>query len=92
MNLRGKPLTSFEHFKARFEKTVAAALPERADELARKVDGVWSDLLWPMRGDDDLIDDEFMRYFDFVTEVCAWLQGGLLHRRHPRAGRAGVRS
>jgi hypothetical protein len=75
MNSRGKPLTSFEHFKARFEKTVGAAMPERADELAHKIDGVWSDLLWPMRGDDDLIDDEFMRYFDFVTELCEWVHG-----------------
>jgi len=75
MNSRGKPLTPFENFKARFEKTVEAAYPERAEELALKIDGAWSDLLWPYRGDDDIIDDELLRYLHFVTEICEWRTG-----------------
>jgi hypothetical protein len=70
MNSRGKPLTDFENFKAHFEKVIKES--RRAEEFARKVDGDWSDRLWPFRGDDDLIDDEFMRYMKFVTELCEW--------------------
>lgn len=70
MNSRGKPLTDFENFKARFEKIIEWS--PRAVEFAHKADTVWSDILWGFRGDDDLVDDEFLRYFDFVTEVCVW--------------------
>lgn len=72
MNSRGKPLTKFENFKAHFEAVLGKAHPEQANDFAQKVDTDWSDILWPYRGGDHLIDDEFMRYFRFVTEVCAW--------------------
>ncbi|CAN7242646.1 DUF262 domain-containing protein [Arthrobacter sp. LjRoot78] len=71
MNSRGKPLTEFENFKAHFEKSIEST--ERAKEFAANVDGAWSDLLWGFRGDDDLVDDEFMRYIGYVTELCEWL-------------------
>ncbi len=71
MNSRGKPLTDFENFKARFEKTIESS--PRVDEFAHKVDVEWSDLLWSYRGSDDNIDDEFLRYLEFVTELCEWL-------------------
>jgi len=77
MNSRGKPLTAFENFKARFEQVLEASCPDRVAEFALKVDGEWSDLLWPYRGDDDIVDDEFLRYFHFVTEVNEWRQGRL---------------
>ena len=70
MNSRGKPLTEFETFKAHFEKTIDWS-PVAAD-IAFKIDTAWSDLLWEMRGEDDLIDDEFMRFIAFVTEICEW--------------------
>ncbi|MEO7817636.1 MAG: DUF262 domain-containing protein [Actinomycetota bacterium] len=73
MNSRGKPLTEFETFKAHFERTIESS--DRADEFALKVDTTWSDLLWEMRGDDDLIDDEFLRYVQFVMEICEWRDG-----------------
>ncbi|MCL3836267.1 DUF262 domain-containing protein [Aeromicrobium duanguangcaii] len=68
MNSRGKPLTPFEHFKARFEQDIAHSA--RASEFAHKIDGTWSDLLWPMHGGDFIVDDEFMRYIDYLTELC----------------------
>lgn len=71
MNSRGKPLTPFENFKATFE----GAIEGRADlakEFSHKVDQDWTDTFWAYRGDDDLIDDEVMRYFEFVTEVAEW--------------------
>lgn len=75
MNSRGKPLTPFENFKAHFEDVLKKAHPDKANEFAQKVDTDWSDILWSYRGDDHLIDDEFMRYFRFITEVCAWKNG-----------------
>lgn len=70
MNSRGKPLTDFENFKARFEKIIGWS--NRAKEFAHKADTAWADVLWQFRGEDDLVDDEFLRYFEFVTEVCEW--------------------
>lgn len=75
MNSRGKPLTLFENFKAHFEEMLEKEHPDEGKDFAKKVDTDWSDILWPYRGDDHLIDDEFMRYFRFVTEVCAWKAG-----------------
>lgn len=73
MNSRGKPLTDFENFKAHFEDVIKNAHSEKTvADFALKVDTDWSDILWTYRGDDNLIDDEFIRYFRFVTEVCAW--------------------
>ena len=73
MNSRGKPLTTFEQFKANFEKTIRDSSPHHYREFTHKIDNDWADLLWPLRGDDDVIDDEFMRYLRFVTDV-------LIHR------------
>lgn len=73
MNSRGKPLTDFENFKAHFEKTIQSS--PRVEEFAHKVDTTWSDLLWHHRGDDHLIDDEFLRYLQFITEICEWREG-----------------
>jgi len=73
MNSRGKPLTAFENFKANFEDMLNNQHPNTADGFAKKVDTDWTDILWKYRGADNLIDDKFMRYFRFVTEVCAWL-------------------
>ena len=77
MNSRGKPLTLFENFKARFEQVLEASCPDRVAEFALKVDGAWSDLLWPYHGGDFIVDDEFLRYFHFVTEVSEWRNGRL---------------
>jgi hypothetical protein len=77
MNSRGKPLTPFENFKARFEQVLESSVPGRVEEFANKVDGAWADLLWPFRGSDNIVDDEFLRYFQFVTELCEWSDGRL---------------
>jgi hypothetical protein len=75
MNSRGKPLTEFENFKAHFEALLKSNDHARAEDFTRKVDTTWSDILWAYRGDDNLIDDEFMRYFRCITEICAWNAG-----------------
>lgn len=76
MNSRGKPLTPFENFKARFEHAIAWA-GDKATELDHRIDGSWSDILWRLRGDDDIVDDKFLRYFEFITDICQWRAGQL---------------
>lgn len=80
MNSRGKPLTQFENFKAQFEEKLEALDAHKAKEFAKKIDTDWSDILWEYRGDDNLVDDEFMRYFRFISEINAWNSGVILER------------
>jgi hypothetical protein len=75
MNSRGKPLSSFENFKARFEQVIEISCPTQVGNFARKVDGAWSDMLWPYHGGSYIVDNEFLRYFHFVTEICVWRAG-----------------
>jgi hypothetical protein len=70
MNSRGKPLTDFETFKARFERWIEGSA--KAEDFQKKVDGVWADLLWPFDTGDNTVDDEFMRYFEYLTQICEW--------------------
>jgi Protein of unknown function DUF262 len=72
MNSRGKPLTEFENFKARFERAVQWS--GKKEILAANLDGAWSDLLWKISRD-SIVDDEFVNYIGFITEVCEWIQG-----------------
>ena len=76
MNSRGKPLTPFENFKARFEHAIAWA-GDKATEFDHRIDGSWSDILWRLRGSDDIVDDKFLRYFEFITDICQWRAGQL---------------
>lgn len=84
MNSRGKPLTVFEHFKAELEREIRA-LDEKWSEYGRsycwKIDKSWTDLLWKYRSsgssdaDDNIIDDEFLRYFKFVCDIICYRNG-----------------
>lgn len=78
MNARGKALTDFENFKARFEKhikenefekdiSLTEANKEQWKELTEKtfshrIDTVWTDLFWKHRGDDNLVDNKFVKF------------------------------
>lgn len=75
MNSRGKPLTDFENFKAKFEDTIAHS--DRAPGIAKKFDSQWSDVLWGFHDVDSIVDDEFMHYLKFVVEVCEWRTTGV---------------
>ncbi len=72
MNSRGKPLTEFEHFKAEWEGLIKKIDEDDADlsgELSRKIDTVWTDILWTYRGADNIIDDEFVRYYTYLCSL-----------------------
>lgn len=78
MNARGKALTDFENFKARFEKhikenefekdlSLTEANKEQWKELTEKtfshrIDTVWTDLFWKHRGNDNLVDNKFVKF------------------------------
>lgn len=81
MNARGKPLTVFETFKARFEQHIDKsfshmpcdfvghnlAVPEL---VARQMDTRWADFFWPYRDKvSHLFDDAVMRFFRFVLII-----------------------
>ena len=42
----------------------------------RKIDINWTDMLWKYRGEDNVIDDEFLRYFRFVCDIICYQSGG----------------
>jgi hypothetical protein len=73
MNARGKSLTEFENFKARFEKYIKESNCDKIDweveykdkpthTFSHKVDTIWTDLFWKHRGNDNLIDNEFIKF------------------------------
>ena len=85
MNSRGKPLTLFEHFKAELEREIRT-LDEKngtkvADRIVASIDKAWTDLLWNYRNgssgdaDDNIIDDEFLRYFKFICDIICYRSG-----------------
>ncbi len=78
MNSRGRPLTAFENFKAELEALLhknSAIDPTAVETFSHKIDTDWADLFWNYRGDNHLIDEEFMRYLRFLLEVRAWQRG-----------------
>lgn len=78
MNSRGKPLTIFEHFKAELERNISIIDENLADNIIYKIDQDWTNLLWSYRNsgigteDDNIIDDEFLRYFKFICDIICY--------------------
>lgn len=64
MNARGKPLTDFEDFKAKFVELLS-------DDDASKLDNSWTDLFWKHRiANEDgyfSIDEKFLNFFTNLT-------------------------
>lgn len=79
MNSRGRPLTRFENFKARFERSLEGS--PRAKEFSTNVDGIWSDLFWPFRDDDNKTDTQFQSFFLFIIETLEWRGGHIVSGR-----------
>ena len=90
MNSRGKPLTTFEVFKADFESIIKTADPARHRHLLDSLDGSWADVLWEYEkraGSDYKIDDEFERYLTFIIEIGEWRDGKPDRKWHDKAAR-----
>ena len=67
MNSRGKPLTDFEHFKAEFTEAIRETIGN--DTISHKIDVAWTNMLWPYRSSNNIIDEEFLSYFHFLTDI-----------------------
>lgn len=78
MNARGIPLTEFEDFKAQFEKYIKEGNSDKidweldykdkpTDTFSHKIDTIWTDLFWKYRGDDNLIDNEFIKFISGIA-------------------------
>lgn len=82
MNARGKPLTAFETFKARFEHELKDQFADEtreisgqtftvADFFARRMDNRWADFFWVYRDKEtNLYDDAIMNFFHGVAFIC----------------------
>lgn len=75
MNSRGKPLTQFEHLKAEFEGQLKETDLELQKTISSKIDNEWTTLLWNYRGSDNVIDDEFLRYYRFICDMICYKNG-----------------
>ena len=75
MNSRGKPLTQFEHFKAEFERELRLVDESMAKRILRKIDLNWTEMLWQYRGDNNIIDDEFLKYLKYICDVICYHNG-----------------
>jgi hypothetical protein len=71
MNARGKSLTEFEDFKAKFEKHISTIDNNLKINFSHKIDNDWTDFFWEFGVKDEsfLIDKFFMNYFSYVTEM-----------------------
>ena len=68
MNARGKALSVFENFKAKFIQHLRETnLP--FEQFEKNIDGKWLDLLWDYRSDDNTIDAQFMNLFRFFSDM-----------------------
>ena len=69
MNARGKNLSDFENFKAKFiQHLKKEGLPY--EHFEESVDTSWTDLLWEYRSHvDNTIDEQFMYLFLYFTEM-----------------------
>ncbi|MBR5396091.1 MAG: DUF262 domain-containing protein [Bacteroidaceae bacterium] len=74
MNSRGKKLTPFEHFKAEYEDLYDRDSTE-SQTINHKFDVEWADVFFPYRNENDIFDNEFMRYFFYVSHILCYQQG-----------------
>lgn len=74
MNSRGKPLTQFEHFKADFEKMIKETSVELETYFNHHFDVEWADVFFPYRGENNIIDDEMLRFFKFASSILCYEQ------------------
>jgi hypothetical protein len=72
MNARGKPLSTFENFKAQFEQILEeGGFKDNSKEFSFMLEKEWTDLLWEYRSANFTIDDAFVELFSFLTTSIA---------------------
>ncbi|MEI0558741.1 DUF262 domain-containing protein [Brachyspira intermedia] len=75
MNARGKPLTSFENFKALLEDFFKDKIDEDIlQQYKIKIDTSWVNFIWILTKDYKKVDDLFMKLFRFIFEMLYYSQ------------------
>jgi hypothetical protein len=74
MNARGKPLTDFENFKAKFEQHVNKECWEESAEatetFSHKIDTLWTDLFWNYRDKtENVFDEQLLNFFRTMAVI-----------------------
>ncbi len=70
MNSRGKKLTKFEILKSKIIEILKKyGYLDLKEEFERKIDSAWTDLFWDYKDEKNLIDDVFVRYIYYITEM-----------------------
>ena len=68
MNARGKALTDFEKFKAKFEQFLEKKYKDLKKDFTDKIDGGWTDLFWDYKDSKtNLFDELFINFFRVVA-------------------------
>jgi hypothetical protein len=79
MNARGKPLTDFENFKAKFEQHVKQNnwedSTDTTETFSHQIDTLWTDLFWNYRNDENVFDEQLMNYFRTMAVINYTLKG-----------------
>lgn len=79
MNARGKLLTSFENFKASFQKYITDAKWEIGKQFTDcfpfKIDTQWTDFFWQHFRKNNSIDDSFMRFIATIAMIRIAIEG-----------------
>jgi hypothetical protein len=75
MNARGKLLTDFENFKAKFEQLIKqekweAEETDVRETFSHKIDTDWTDLFWNYRDENtNIFDDQFLNFFRTMATI-----------------------
>lgn len=73
MNARGKLLSSFENFKASFQKRINDEEwdvdKDFTETFAYKIDSNWTDLFWSYRSEDNTIDISFIKFIATILMI-----------------------
>ncbi|MRX48263.1 DUF262 domain-containing protein [Pedobacter puniceum] len=74
MNARGKPLTDFENFKAKFEQHITKesweSNAEATESFSHQIDTLWTDLFWNYRDKtENIFDEQLLNFFRTMAVI-----------------------
>lgn len=74
MNARGKPLTDFENFKAKFEQYINKESWEKnaeaTERFSHQIDTLWTDLFWNYRDKtENVFDEQLLSFFRTMAVI-----------------------
>lgn len=83
MNARGKPLTDFENFKAKFEQHIKqnnweSNITNPTETFSHKIDTEWADLFWKYRDKtENIFDKQLLNFFRTMAVINYTLKANI---------------